>query len=210
MSCVLPEGFHSIHLTPTSPKLPEFIDARLYNPIGQLPTNVLAAIDKTSLKVLMLPMHKLMYGYQCPNFPFSLGELEQPEPIPEPIKNSNRATIRLPIIPLEVPHLPSFDLLHIYLYTHDTQRLLIGLIPIVPPSGPKISDVMKTAERIGRQSNGQMLVSNCHFIHGFWTNINLLGVQDGPLWETVELAWAVALEALAWFQRTVQAINPNA
>lgn len=96
------------------------------------------------------------------------------------------------------------------MYAHDKARVIDGLLPIVPPPNPRLSDVMKTAERIARQSDGRMLVTNCHHVHGFWTNVRMLGIEEEGLWETIELAWAVILEALAWYQRNVQSVNPVA
>jgi hypothetical protein len=102
--------------------------------------------------------------------------------------------MRLPVISLRVPHSPSFDLVNGFLYAHDPERLLLGLLPIAPSTNPTISEVRRTAERIAWSSDSKDLVVNAQFIHGFWRNVTALGISDEVLWQTLELAWAVSLK----------------
>lgn len=170
---------------------------------GKLPSHILSVVDSETMQGQMYPVHDIVYGYQCASFPFRERELERLPP--RPTRNANhRLTMRLPVISLFVPHSPSFDLVNGFLYTHDPERLLLGLLPLVPPADPTIREVRRTAERIAWTSDSKDLVINARFIHGFWRNVTALGISDELLWRTLELAWAVSLEAMACYQRMFQ------
>lgn len=205
LSSINRDYLHPLHLPYPSAPLPGLFDMRLVHSTGKLPSHILGITDSETMEGQLYPIHDIVYGFQCAQFPFLKGELERTPP--QPWRNKHhRLTLRLPVISLFVPHSPSFDLVNGYLYNHDTRRLLLGLLPIVPPTDPTVSQVRETAEIIARscQLNSKALVINAQFIHGFWRNVTELGISDEALWRALELAWAVSLEAMACYQRMFQ------
>ncbi|KAF8321797.1 hypothetical protein DL93DRAFT_1471407 [Clavulina sp. PMI_390] len=201
-----------VFTTSSSIVVPSSIDIALTKLTGMLPTHLVAVSDTTEKNVLVryFPIHASVYASQCANFPLPPGSLEQPPPSPY-FGANGQPFLRLPVILIKA-HVPTFHLIQTALYTRSYREVLRDLVPRIPPSiEPTLGDVTSVAEAIGSDTpSGIEIVATCFNILSLWETVHRLCLYDEQLYETVDLAWAIALESVAWYQRNRQPNNPYA
>ncbi|KAG8882761.1 hypothetical protein FRB97_007800 [Tulasnella sp. 331] len=120
---------------------------------------------------------------------------------------SNHLT--MPVVPIRLPHPPSFAKLFDYLYTKHFGRLCASLCPIPTESLAAITELTtnaqarergellaKIVETIRDTYEVAALLEKMKFIHGLWSNVCELGIAEEGIWKCMNLAWQVLMKAL--------------
>jgi hypothetical protein len=109
-----------------------------------------------------------------------------------------------PLVPLALPSVDTFSVLHGFLYTHDQVKFLSSALCLnIPASaaGPS-SDAGKRSSQLAgallQASGGDVsrLMAIAKRINGIWRNACALGVHDTDLWDSMDLAWEAVLGAM--------------
>lgn len=116
--------------------------------------------------------------------------------------------LRLPILPLTIPHPASFPLLHTHLHLPD-RPLMPALLNLPVQScalnGSKTaSDPAELADLCTAE-----LVQRLTFMHGFWTNICALGVSSDRTWRELERAWACVMGVIVSRSRSPESARQD-
>lgn len=118
-------------------------------------------------KVTLYPVHQLVLVTNCANLPT----------LPH---SSNfvagSSTAALPVVPLCLPSPETYPLLQSYLYTKQPELLLSVLLPAI-------------------HCDMRALAQHAMFINGLWRNACALGVVDQKLWDVIDDAWGVVVDA---------------
>ncbi|OCH88738.1 hypothetical protein OBBRIDRAFT_733931 [Obba rivulosa] len=166
--------------------------------------------DPSPTTVPLFAVHALVLTAHCTLLP-SL------RPTRPTVRGSN---LPLPVIPLTVPSVETFHLLHAYLHTRRADQLLKSLLPSLASGLPSQSASTSTTtsytaqftqERLVRlaqalvQTAAQQggaggalsgLMMHTRVVNGLWRNACALGVFDPELWGVMDIAWEVVLMAL--------------
>lgn len=152
------------------------------------PSHILAVWSKgkdttAPRTVEIRPVHELLFAATCAHLP-AFPAAARP--------TCEDGKTRLPVVPLCIPHLPTFGLLQHYLYTHQADRLLAGLLPKPPtPVAPE-----ETAARLAQSCSPATLINHALRVHGLWSNVCALGIFDDKLWRVIDFSWALLMESL--------------
>ncbi|KAG9023553.1 hypothetical protein FRB95_012909 [Tulasnella sp. JGI-2019a] len=116
----------------------------------------------------------------------------------------------MPVVPIRLPHPPSFAKLFDYLYTKNFGRLCAALCPIPSESLAAITDatnnaqprqrgelLTKIVDTIRETYEVAALLEKMKFIHGLWSNVCELGIAEEGIWKCMNLAWQVLMRALS-------------
>ncbi|KZV99003.1 hypothetical protein EXIGLDRAFT_712565 [Exidia glandulosa HHB12029] len=171
--------------------LPKELDVVINDLSAEVPTHMLAVWSKEPhpagqrRPVGLFPVHDVMLAANCahlPAFPASIP--------PPPLTEGD--TIRVPVVPLCVPHRASFGILQNYIYTRKAELVLAHLIPKPPTGVPR----MQVTQVVGESLTPAALATYLMRIHGFWSNVCALGVFDDALWRVIDFAWGFVMDAL--------------
>lgn len=159
-------------------------------------------VQSTSDQLLLVPTHSLVLAAHCASLPRL--------PASNPQASGN--TVSIPVLPLAVPSPAAFQTLHQFLYTHNVAGLLSALLPSLPSaflatvsspvihstlaSGPKLHQLSAHLVSRTQGQKTQVLMSQAQHITALWRNAVALGVHDGELWDSIDLAWEVVLGSL--------------
>jgi hypothetical protein len=177
---------------------------------GNLPTHVLAVINARTGIGKMFPIHPIVYAVHCGSELFNVPT-NAPEPEVKEAHPPNEPSylyIECPLVLMSLPHIETFDCLHNWMYHHNDLALYNAVAPAVlkveepkenlpstkdldPASALEIS-----ARRMMDTYDGGKIYKEIRSIHGFWKNINALGIQEEPIWNFVDKCWAIASRAL--------------
>ena len=115
--------------------------------------------------------------------------------------------LTLPVVPLAVPHPPSFMHLLQTLYTHKVSWLLDQLVPVPKPTmalptpqDPRPANphyILETGRRVAARFTPQAIVEMLGTVVGLWQNAIYLGVSDRRLWIGIDWSWDMLLTGLA-------------
>ncbi|BGP12873.1 hypothetical protein JCM10213v2_000790 [Rhodosporidiobolus nylandii] len=126
-----------------------------------------------------LPIHGMVYAFASPLFS-SLSRAPT-------IQDNSSDSLFLPVVHLTLPSQAAWPLLHDYLYTLSTARLLSDLLtspsPSPPPSSPLRSSPMH--EQL------ESIVLRLRQVQQLWLIAAALEVGDAGLWATMRRAWSV-------------------
>ncbi|KZV99041.1 hypothetical protein EXIGLDRAFT_746365 [Exidia glandulosa HHB12029] len=151
-----------------------------------MPTHMLAVWSKSQAarQVKLFSAHDVLFAATCAHLP----------PLPA---SKQRALVgtedKLPVVTLCIPHLPTFGILHEYLYTHDINRLLVSLLPTHTAAGVPIPP---SPQAYANACSRHVLMQHIGSVHGLWSNACALGVFDEELWNAIDKSWALLLAAL--------------
>ncbi|KAH9924974.1 uncharacterized protein BXZ73DRAFT_103351 [Epithele typhae] len=188
------------------------------------PTHVFAVWDlphKTSIEknpginpqtgrrqVHMVPAHNVVLAAHCAKW-FKLPSSRRSRHTRVGV-NGNGAMgtrITLPVVPLAVPHPPTFNSLLQLLYTHDVGLLLAHMVPVAKPDFklPTLADpypenpnyVVETAHRLAARYTPHAIVEMLTQVIGLWQNAIYLCVADRFLWIGIDWSWDILLTGLA-------------
>lgn len=174
-----------------------------------LPTHMLAIFGQNSTaekrKITMFPAHSTVLAAYCSKLaPFG--------PTSDDVRNarSDVRGITIPVRPISLPSPETYPQLSSFLYTKHTNALLSSMLPCLPPRtlSNEQSEVTAFATRLAATYTMQALVRHCTTIIGLWSNVCALGIADGSLWETIDLAWKVLLTAIAIANGTPERMIP--
>jgi hypothetical protein len=161
-------------------------------------------------RVTLFPVHNIIFSTQCANLP----QLPTPPKPTEPLNSTEPFTITIPVVPVSIPSPQTFPQLSAYLYTHSTNDLMAYLLPPCPQGllPPNVDDtdpitLQQHARRMAETYTVQALLAQAMTINGFWRNVCALGVFDLGLWDTMDVAWEVILNALAISTGNVEQLN---
>ncbi|KAG5651053.1 hypothetical protein H0H81_010049 [Sphagnurus paluster] len=150
-------------------------------------------------KVTLYPVHSLYLAAHCarlPAFPPTTRRFTPGEP-------SVHCTV--PVRPLCLPSPATYPHLSAFLYTQSPELLLASVMPTPPPTAHLPSHHQQHCEdgraqyvrSLAQTYTPQRLLQHALVLHGVWRNGCALGVVLPALWDTVELAWGVLLDAIA-------------
>lgn len=176
----------------------QHIDVTIGGDHSHVPTHMLAVWSKSAQnhglrKVELFPVHDIVLAASCANMP--------------PLQTTSRdapadpSTVRLPVVPICVPHRETFALLQQYLYTRQSDRLLACLLP------GTASDVQPedVARHYAETCSLAVLMQHAMQVHGLWSNACVLGVFDESLWRVLDVSWALLMESLRLAQASSMA-----
>lgn len=165
-----------VHACPPKTSLPRELEIVVNDMVAAAcPTHMLAVYSNTPSntpsttrrKVTLFPTHHLVLAAHCINLPRL------------PLSTATTSTkTTLPVIPLCLPSPETFALLQTYLYTKHTTSLLMALLP--SNNAPDVLSLSRLAM----------------MIHGIWRNACVLGVVDEQLFDTIDKAWDVVVNAM--------------
>ncbi|KAH9947782.1 hypothetical protein B0H21DRAFT_691288 [Amylocystis lapponica] len=187
-----------IRTEPTGSALPPRMDVVVDDLSRDMPTHMLAVWSRQptngATRVTLYPTHHIVLAAHCATLPpLSPSKPASPSAAGE--------TIALPIVPLGIPHAPSFPRLHTYLYNKNAQELLGSLIPTIPPSrASNESDAIffaRYSAKLAATFTPNILLGHALAVNGLWRNACALGIFDRGLWHVIDLAWSVLLDSLA-------------
>lgn len=185
----------------TASNMPAWVDVRVSSrlpSLESLPSHVLCVVNPQSKQPgQLIPVHALIYAAQCSNFP----RLSRATPHVDTASKS----ARLAVVPLYLPSPQTFNLLNSYLYTKRAERLLSTLAPISSNALASIpvghQGASNTLSALGRAMAEAFplptLVEHAAVVHGLWSNVMALGVDDEVLWWALETSWGIITSAIA-------------
>lgn len=194
----------------TSTTLPEDISVTIKDLSGDLPTHVFAVYASQNMdgrhRVTLHPLHNMVLSSHCANLP-PLRNTPEAVDCEEYDFPKQHAILTVPVIPLVLPHPPTFPHIIQYLYTKKTEPLMVALLPAPPREDPSDDDEeeeeeedinprVKLAQRLARTYDPRRLFAHTMLINGLWRNAVALGVYDEKLWMTMDVAWDIMLTAL--------------
>lgn len=147
-----------------------------------LPTHVLqiASVDSPSQHLLM-PVHGLLWAMHCA----ALARISSTSQLPSNlVPSSEDATFFLPIVTIRIPSARGFLILHEWIHLLDHEKLLASLLPRLSTTTPL--NLLPT----------DVLLQSISTVRGLWLDAVSLQVNDRGLWETMEDAWDLLVEAL--------------
>ncbi|KAF8574040.1 hypothetical protein K439DRAFT_1373599 [Ramaria rubella] len=148
------------------------------------PSHILAVYSQNYAHVTLFPAHALILATYCAHLP------ALPTSKPNIPAASGDAVI-VPVVPLRIPSTGTFSLLLSFLYTNRADTLMNQLIPVGD------SQTMEPLTQKSRES----LVNDARKVYGLWRNASSLGIFDDKLFQTLEMAWEVLLDALSTVSR---------
>ncbi|CAE6333518.1 unnamed protein product [Rhizoctonia solani] len=185
----------------TASNMPAWVDVRVSSrlpSIESLPSHVLCVVNPQSKQPgQLIPVHALIYATQCSNFPRLTRAT--------PHVDAASKCARLAVVPLYLPSPQTFNLLNSYLYTKRAERLLSTLAPISSSALASIpvghQGASNTLSALGRAMAEAFplpnLVEHAVVVHGLWSNVVTLGIDDEVLWWALETAWGIITTAIA-------------
>ncbi|PWN26291.1 hypothetical protein BDZ90DRAFT_51244 [Jaminaea rosea] len=181
------------------------------------PSSAISSSPPSHQQHVILPIHSLLYVLQCVSLP----------PLPRssvPTSSSPAGeTLEIPVVSLKVPRPALFSLTHRFVYSHDTQALLMDLAPLerlaailraraggerasqgaAPSSSSSTPPIM--IPRPSRSECQTLLAHHCpaaellgyaQKVHGAWANGVAIGLTTTVYWRTLERAWELVVGAL--------------
>lgn len=148
----------------------------------------------------MFPFHDIVLVTHCAHLP---PLPQRPDPTPQVQANSS-TTISLPIVAVRLPNPDLFKSIFIYLYSKNSSNLLNMLIPLPISAMPSrdsasatpIEDFnLKVSQALAHTFTPAKLVEQLRVIHGLWSNVVMLGIEDPGLWHAMQYAWDVLIGA---------------
>jgi len=142
--------------------------------------------------------------------------------LPRSRPSNKTAVVTLPIVPLAVPSVETYQFLHEYLHTKRPDVLLRNLLQplasLIPTADAPSTSSTKAVymsqfsnkhlyslaqqlaslaySRGGSQGAATPLMALARVVNGLWRNTCALGIFDPELWAVMDLAWEVILAAL--------------
>ncbi|KAJ7628617.1 hypothetical protein FB45DRAFT_918767 [Roridomyces roridus] len=163
----------AVNISLPNDSLPKELQVLLNDVIAaDCPTHIFAVHSASTVaqkrRVALFPAHDLLFRLHCTRLP----EL----PASRPSKSGEKAKT-IPVVPLCLPSLETFPLLHAYLYTQNTPALLASLAP------PCEADLLR-------------LTQHARKVYGLWSNACALGVVDGLLYDAIEASWEATMRGM--------------
>lgn len=151
----------------------------------------------------LYPTHAAIWAAYCANLP---QMHESPMKLKVYRAADERVTrafvLRLPIVPIPVPHPESFYAIMLFVYTYRKSVLINALLPIIalpPDSGmepPADILIARHARALAERCDLLRLCQLAKNVHGAYHNMIALGIVETRMWDALEHAWATVLAAM--------------
>ncbi|KAI0772961.1 hypothetical protein BD413DRAFT_37994 [Trametes elegans] len=159
-------------------------------------------------KVSLMPVHNIIMAAYCANwFPMAASSNVEPKRVYVNKGGAMGTQLTLPVVPIAVPHLASFQHLLYGLYTHKVSRLLDEFVPVPKPSyqfptaenpNPQNPHYIKeTGRRLAARYQPWAIASMIRQVIGLWHNVCRLGISDKRVWIAIDWSWDMLLTGLA-------------
>ncbi|KAL0946004.1 hypothetical protein HGRIS_012280 [Hohenbuehelia grisea] len=176
--------------------------------VPSYPTHVLAIAPSkhashSSDAVALFPVHALVLASHCALLP------RLPSAAPA---HPTATQVQLPVMPLQLPSLTAFKILHSFMYTHNVGALLAALLPLPEAfthtsgfSGEHVTHTMRSGTKLHELSSYlysashkslSSLTTHAAHVKELWQDCVTLGVYDLELWDAMDLAWEIVLGAM--------------
>ncbi|KAJ2919227.1 hypothetical protein MD484_g1257, partial [Candolleomyces efflorescens] len=198
LSLSMVDNFYSAPMNLPKDALPESVEVLLKNPQGIPPSHLLAVCSATvppgatSRKMTIYPIHNALLAAHCSRLPpYVHGKAK-------PTRSADGLSINLPVRPLALPAPEAFVPLMTYLYTKNTLHLLEHIFRERLHQFSELNQkemINHLGTRFGRENTYQGLMQRVISISGLWHNACALGIFDDGLWDTLDLAWDILMEA---------------
>ncbi|KAL6298486.1 hypothetical protein BKA93DRAFT_744018 [Sparassis latifolia] len=178
-------------------ELPKEIEITVNELSPDMPTHMLAIHDmrrdQQAKHITLYPIHQIIFAANCPSFPVL------PPSMPACPERPG-STITIPVVPLGVPDADMFPVISAYLYSKSHTRLLAALMPCAPPPVEELtpgSDAKRQYARLlAKDFTMHALMRSAMRVNGVWRNACALQVLDSRLWQAIDLAWEIILQAI--------------
>lgn len=177
--------------------LPKELVVLAHDLSAQMPTHLLAVYAKlensASASMSLYPAHNTILSAYCANMP-SLPYSSPPPPAQQ------GGPVRLPVVPVCLPHPPSYAHIQQYLYTKDHVSFLQSMLPSIPSQGACGDSSPATPQYVkdfAATFTTQKILAFMRNAHGMYRNMCALGVQEDVMWQLLNVAWEILLSALA-------------
>ncbi|OCH87489.1 hypothetical protein OBBRIDRAFT_837323 [Obba rivulosa] len=209
----------SVHATPARHVLPKELRVRVRDRSYHPPTHMLAVYSPAPAPrraVTLFPVHDVVLAAHCASLPPLGPAAESPEPeaadhaqaqaeADAGIETEAPLNLTLPVVPLALPHPPTFSALSAFLYTKRAETLLVALLPSLPPSPSSMPGAQPRARPAPAQLarafaatyTTRALAAHALRVTGAWRNACALGVHDDALWRVLDAAWEIVLASLS-------------
>jgi hypothetical protein len=200
----LEQGLAAVTATPVPPNcrsLPEELTLLVSgDQKSRLPTHIIVAMDLDGKSGTMFPFHDVVLVTHCAHLP---PLPQRPNPTPE-VKANSSTVVSLPVVAVRLPKPDLFKFIFNYLYSKNSSNLLSMLIPLPPSAIPSrdsasatpVEDFnLKVSRALAHTFTPAMLVEQLRVIHGLWSNVVMLGIEDPGLWHAMQYAWDVLIAA---------------
>ena len=171
--------------TPPSGELPPELGLVCNDVSVEPPSHIIAAYSTIKTRVTLFPVHALVISANCAHVP-TLPRSKPKTP------SSPGGTVMIPILSLRIPCLTTFPSLLSYLYTKHIDQLLFELLP-----AQNTTPIAQLARAYATRLSVKELFIQVQKVYGLWGNVAALGVFDDKLFQALEMAWEVLLNALA-------------
>ncbi|KAI0363982.1 hypothetical protein BV20DRAFT_62681 [Pilatotrama ljubarskyi] len=160
-------------------------------------------------KVRLVPVHNLVLAAHCANW-FPMPSKKSVEQKRVMINNGGAmgTLLKLPVVPVPVPHINTFHQLLGCLYTHRVSRLLDQLVPVQRPAyvlptpqNPRPQNphyIKETGRRLGARYQPWAIVGMLREVVGLYQNACQMGISDKRLWISIDWSWDMLLTGLAY------------
>ncbi len=162
----------------------------------------------------LYPTHGAIWSAYCARLPQMAQQPTKLKVYNDPRPGARRASVlRLPIVPVPVPHPPSFHTLMQFIYTYRKSVLINTLLPCegfaLPPDQltdpPPETTLPRYAEALAQKSTLLRLCQLAKNVHGAYRNMVCLGVVEPRMWDAIDYAWAAVLAAMDLVAKKVDA-----
>ena len=158
-------------------------------------------------KISLMPAHNLVLAAHCAKwFPLPKSENVRETPV-RSASGVPGTMLNLPVVPLAVPHPPSFIYLLQTLYTHKVSWLLDQLVPVPKPTvvfptpaNPQPQNphyIIETGCRVAARFTPRAIIDMIGTVIGLWQNAIYLGVSDRRLWIGIDWSYDMLITGLA-------------
>ena len=181
------------YMPPDSP-LPNELDIVVNECVAaSCPSHILGVYCEAPLDPPYLPSkiliatHSLILMANCSHLgplPVSTPDITRATATPY----SSHKTVKLPVVPLNVPSPHTYPMLQEYLYSKNTDDLLAYLLP--GEDFPLDIQFVKSIDRV-------QLVLSASRVIGLWRNACALGVVNDDIWGIIAFVWIPVVGALA-------------
>jgi len=202
---------HSLNVAPPSPipssDLPSTYELALYGTTRYpLPTHLLAIYDAPTPSIHALASLIPIDGTQLTRS-LRADILGSTAHSPRPVVGVR--TVRVPVVPLHVPHAPSIPTLLLFSLglRNDARMLATSLLP--PSSSEALPSVSGAAHALASVCTGEggheRMVAYVSANQGVWKNALALGPRDESVMAAIQLVWNITAEAKRLITRPPQA-----
>ncbi len=151
-------------------------------------------------KVYLFPTHGVIWAAYCANLPEMHIEPVQTKLVNRAPGKAAASVIRLPVVPLALPHPERFMALQVFVYTRVPAYFVHSLLPVkgnrFMVRGGGVDEGQLTELLISEYGTKGELCRLLANVHQAYDNMRALLVVDLVMWDSLQVAWRVVRNAL--------------